>query len=74
MARSVILAAIQHYPDLDGQELRRALNKHYPFGERKYYPYKIWCSETRLVCFGEYKRLPAKKRNQLESDGQESLW
>jgi hypothetical protein len=29
------------------KELRAALKVVYPFGERKYHPYKIWCDEVR---------------------------
>lgn len=31
----------------DIKKLRRALREAYPFGERKYWPYKVWCSEIR---------------------------
>lgn len=27
------------------REVRRALRKAYPFGQRKYHPYRIWCDE-----------------------------
>lgn len=27
------------------KEVRAALHAAYPFGEREYWPYKIWCSE-----------------------------
>lgn len=29
------------------KEIRAALRKAYPFGERKYWPYKVWCDEVR---------------------------
>jgi hypothetical protein len=29
------------------KEIRKALHDAYPFGMRKYHPYKIWCSEVR---------------------------
>ena len=28
--------------------LRKALKEGYPFFERKYWPYKIWCDEVRI--------------------------
>ena len=31
----------------DMKKLRKALRDAYPFGERKYHPYKIWCDEVR---------------------------
>lgn len=30
----------------DEKALRKALREAYPFGERRYHPYKIWCSEV----------------------------
>ena len=29
------------------KEIRKALKDAYPFGERKYWPYKVWCDEIR---------------------------
>lgn len=29
------------------REIRKALRDAYPFGPRKYHPYKIWCDEIR---------------------------
>jgi hypothetical protein len=31
----------------DMKKLRKALHDAYPFGERKYHPYKIWCAEVK---------------------------
>jgi len=31
----------------DMKLLRHKLHEAYPFGERKYHPYKIWCDEIR---------------------------
>lgn len=31
----------------DEKALRKALREAYPFGERQYHPYKIWCDEVR---------------------------
>jgi hypothetical protein len=31
----------------DMKLLRKKLHAAYPFGERKYHPYKIWCDEIR---------------------------
>ena len=27
--------------------VRKAISASYPFGERKYWPYKVWCDEVR---------------------------
>jgi hypothetical protein len=34
----------------DPKALRRALRKAYPFGERKYWPYKVWLDEVARQC------------------------
>lgn len=31
----------------DVKALRRALRDAYPFGERRYWPYKVWCDEVK---------------------------
>jgi hypothetical protein len=31
----------------DPKALRRALRDAYPFGERAYWPYKVWCDEVQ---------------------------
>jgi hypothetical protein len=31
----------------DMKALRAALRQAYPYGERKYWPYKVWCDEVR---------------------------
>ena len=31
----------------DQKALRRALRDAYPAGERRYWPYKVWCDEVR---------------------------
>jgi hypothetical protein len=33
----------------DKQALRKALFEAYPFGQRKYWPYKVWLQEVRKV-------------------------
>ena len=35
---------LEQFPD-EGLEQRRALKDAYPFGERRYAPYKIWLDE-----------------------------
>lgn len=43
------------------QELRALLRDAYPFGERKYHPYKIWCDEVNAQ-LGTKKIKPRKAR------------
>lgn len=41
------------------KEVRKALKEAYPFGERKYHPYKIWLDEIKIQT-GKKKRGVAK--------------
>jgi hypothetical protein len=39
----------------DMKALRKALREAYPYGERKYWPYKVWCDEIRRqLALGRY--------------------
>jgi hypothetical protein len=48
-AQEVISHVVADNPDADYGELKAALKAAYPFGERKYHPYKVWCEEQRKV-------------------------
>jgi len=48
LARPIIARVIAEVGTSDMRALRRALRAAYPFGERKYHPYRIWCSEIRV--------------------------
>lgn len=48
----------------DEKALRKALRAAYPFGERAYFPYKVWCSEVRNQLRGK----PQRKRPGFVSD------
>lgn len=48
-ARGVIARIVQENRQLPENELRKKLKDAYPFGERKYHPYKIWLSEQRIM-------------------------
>ena len=41
-AMNNIRQVVENNPGLNGKELRRAISKAYPFGERKDHPYRIW--------------------------------
>jgi len=45
-AAIVISDVLRQNPDAGQKELRKLISAAYPFGERKYYPYKIWCDEV----------------------------
>lgn len=46
-AAAVISKCIQEHPDAYESDLRKIISAAYPFGERKYHPYKIWLSEVK---------------------------
>ena len=43
----VIAGVVDEVGTEDLSELRRAISKAYPFGERKHWPYKVWCSQVK---------------------------
>ena len=45
-AATVISDVIRQNPGMEQKELRKLISAAYPFGERKYHPYKIWCDEV----------------------------
>ena len=58
------------------QKLRRKISEAYPFGERKYYPYKEWLAEVSFLLARVYEntRIEAKQRKKGISPGQLSLF
>jgi adenine-specific DNA glycosylase len=47
-AKPIISQVIATHRDEPILDIRRVLRDAYPFGPRKYHPYKVWCSEVRL--------------------------
>ena len=47
-ARPIIARVLAELPGASLQEKRAALREAYPFGERKYFPYTVWCDECRI--------------------------
>lgn len=45
-AATVISGVIGQNPGMEPKKLRKLISAAYPFGERKYHPYKIWCDEV----------------------------
>jgi hypothetical protein len=67
-ARGIITQVLADNPGKEEKELRQLLSAAYPFGMRKYHPYKIWLDEIkrqlgpstkslRSVTRGQWKRL-----------------
>lgn len=45
-AAPIITQIIKDNPDKSEKEVRKLISAAYPFGERAYHPYKIWCDEV----------------------------
>lgn len=67
-ARPIIAQVIAANKGKEEKEIRKALRDAYPWGERKYHPYKIWCDEVRVQLgkrkFGVKKQKPEPDPNQ----------
>lgn len=46
-AQRLIWEIAQRFLNASPEEMRAVLLANYPWGERRYYPYKIWCREVR---------------------------
>ena len=57
-AREVIVKVMKDNPDVKGDELKKLLRSHYPFGPRENHPYKIWLKEVRLAAGGKTRTKP----------------
>lgn len=47
IAKPIIAEVIRREGRADLRKLRKALRDAYPFGERRYHPYKVWCDEVK---------------------------
>lgn len=47
-ARPIITQVLKETKGQDEKAIRKALKEAYPFGERKYHPYKIWLDEIKV--------------------------
>lgn len=47
IARPIIARVLLETKDKTEQEIKKALFDAYPFGERRYHPYKVWLDEIR---------------------------
>jgi len=57
-ARPIIGEVIARVGLNDMKELRRELLKVYPFGEKKYWPYKVWLDEIAVQTGRKRKPIP----------------
>lgn len=56
----VITKVVEENPNASIEELRKLVSAAYPFGERKYHPYKIWLSAVKEILPHGKKRLVTK--------------
>lgn len=47
-ARPIITKVLQETNGQDEKVIKKALYNAYPFGERRYHPYKVWLDEIRV--------------------------
>lgn len=47
-AKPIIAKVIKDNQGKTEKEIRKALRDAYPWGERRYHPYKIWCDEVKV--------------------------
>lgn len=52
-ARPIIAEVLRETKGQPESVIRRELKEAYPFGERKYHPYKIWLDEIKKQRFGK---------------------
>lgn len=72
-AQAVIHALLKEFNGSTATELRRLLNQHYPFGQRKHHPYKVWCSEVNNAIAFKFGTHPNPKK-QHSHPNQQSLF
>lgn len=72
IARPIISQVIAANKCNNEKEIRKALREAYPFGKRKYHPYKIWCDEINVQLgkrkFGEKKAKPDPNQTNMFDD------
>lgn len=66
--RPIITRVLAENQGKEEKEIRKALKEAYPYGEREYHPYKIWCDEIRVQMgkrkFGKGKSSPPDPNQQ----------
>jgi hypothetical protein len=64
IASPIIRETISNAGTNDMKHLRRELSKAYPFGQKKYYPYKVWLDEIKQQLGTKLKRGDVRRCNQ----------
>lgn len=50
------------------KELKKAIREVYPFGERKYHPYKIWFDEVKIQLGLKKKKIKGQINNPNQTE------
>lgn len=69
-AKPVIAKVLQATKGQDEKEIKKALHDAYPFGERRYWPYKVWCDEVRRQRGLSKKKSIVTPENQINLFGE----
>ncbi len=72
-ARPIIADVLAKTAHSTPAEQRQALREAYPFGERRYYPYKIWLNEIKAQRGLKKKRFHGLLYTHLEIEDQMTL-
>lgn len=77
VAAPIIAAVLRQCDGLDEKATRAALREAYPWGERRYHPYKVWCDEIarqqgRKPALGT--RAPREPEPDAVDPNQTTLW
>ena len=62
-AREVIYGVVEEVGTDDLDLLEKKIRAAYPFGERKYWPYKVWLSEVRYQMARIRRSQPIEEAN-----------
>lgn len=65
--RPLIAGVIKANKDKSSKEIKKALRDAYPWGERRYHPYKIWCDEVRVQLGLKKKKVRGEINNPLQN-------
>ena len=57
-ATSVITNIMHEHPNTHGKDLQKLLYNAYPFGMRKYHPYRVWLTCVNEACGKKHKTKP----------------
>ena len=65
-AQRAIAEVRRAHPEAAGPELKRFLRDAYPFGQRAYHPYRIWCEEVRRALGLPVAKTSRSRRAQMK--------